>query len=157
MAHTSVLFVCLGNICRSPTAEGVFRQLTVSKATQGIEIDSAGTSDWHIGSPPDNRARQAAIQRGIDLGDMRGRQIQDLDFEKFDYIIAMDHANLRDLISQAPDQYQHKLHLFLSFADRTDIEEVPDPYYGGANGFDQVIDLIEHASEGLLNHIIGSR
>lgn len=147
-----VLFVCLGNICRSPTAEGVFRHCVLQAGmVQQIEIDSAGTGDWHIGEPPDRRAQMAARQRGYDLSSQRARQVTTADFHIFDDIIAMDHSNVHNLRAIAPDSEQEKVHLLLSFHPESDLTEVPDPYYEG--GFDEVLDLIEAASQGLLARI----
>ena len=157
MSPASVLFVCLGNICRSPTAEGVFRALVESRGlTDSIHIDSAGTSSWHIGEPPDPRAVEAASLRGIDLTDLRGRQAIARDFSEFDYVIAMDHENYNNLSRLATPEQAAKLHLFLEFSEGVSEIEVPDPYFGGTGGFPHVLDLIENASEGLLNHIITS-
>lgn len=149
-----VLFVCLGNICRSPTAEGVFREL-VRREDLGdaIRTDSCGTSDWHIGEAPDTRARAEAKRRGVDLDDLRGRQIAAADFAAFDYIMAMDNNNLTKLQTLAPASLAPKISLFLDFAPGLDLREVPDPYYGGDNGFSDVFDMIESASRGLLAHI----
>jgi len=153
MNNISVVFVCLGNICRSPTAEGVFRELVRSRGLEdAIHIDSAGTSDWHVGQGPDPRAIEAAAQRGIDLSDLRGRQATAKDFSEFDYVIAMDDENYDNLSRLANTDQQRKLHLFLDFASDVDETEVPDPYYGG--GFPHVLDLVENASQGLLKHII---
>ncbi len=145
-----VLFVCMGNICRSPTAEGVFRHY-VSEAglADQIEADSAGTHAYHTGEPPDRRATAAALKRGISLAGIQARRVTDHDFETFDYIIAMDEDNQRRLLDQAPEGHESKVRLFLSFAD-ADETEVPDPYFGGAAGFEHVLDLIEDASRGLL-------
>ena len=149
-----VLFVCLGNICRSPTAEGVFRDLVKKKnLTTQIFTDSAGTGDWHVGSPPDKRAQKAALDRGVDLSDLRGRQAKTKDFMEFDYVLAMDHSNYTNLKTICPSGYEDRLHMFLSFYENSPEAEVPDPYYGGAAGFDYVLDLIEAASEGLLKDI----
>ena len=150
-----VLFVCLGNICRSPTAEGVFRKVVESRGLDaGFEIDSAGTGDWHIGAPPDRRARDAAARRGIDLSGLRARQTGATDMAVFDYIIAMDRDNYADLQRTAGAQHQHKVHLFLDLSPNTELDEVPDPYYGGEQGFDQALDLIELACNDLLDHIV---
>ena len=146
----SVLFVCMGNICRSPTAEGVFRHF-VNEAglAQTIEVDSAGTHAYHVGEPPDRRASAAAERRGVSLTDIKARRVADSDFERFDYIIAMDEDNQARLIDQAPDEFRDKVQLFLSYASVSETE-VPDPYYGGAAGFERVLDLVEEASRGLL-------
>ena len=154
MATVKVLFVCMGNICRSPTAEGVFRSLVETKGLQNrIEIDSAGTHAYHIGSAPDSRAQQAAGKRGIDLSDLRGRQFKPQDYHDFDYILAMDEANHYDISAQDPGNGKGQLFLFLDFADQYAEKEVPDPYYGGNQGFELVLNMIENASEGLLQHI----
>jgi protein-tyrosine phosphatase len=158
MTPSSVLFVCLGNICRSPTAEGVFRALVESRGLAGsINIDSAGTSNWHIGERPDPRAIEAASKRGIDLTGMRGRQAIAQDFSEFDYIIAMDHENHTNLSRLATPDQQEKLYLFLEFAEGVSEVEVPDPYFGSTGGFPHVLDLIENASQGLLDHIVTNR
>ena len=151
----SVLFVCMGNICRSPTAEGVFRHVVNNKNLQDdILIDSAGTHAYHIGESPDSRSQSTAKKRGVDLSSQRARKVENLDFDRFDYLIAMDKANLEDLKQQASGDQQPKLHLFMDFATEWDNTEVPDPYYGGGKGFDRVFDMVQSASEGLLNHII---
>ena len=149
---TAILFVCMGNICRSPTAEGVFRAQAIAAGLEhGLHIDSAGTHAYHVGAEPDARSQQYALKRGIDLSAQRARQVRASDFAEFDYVLAMDKANLALLRAACPEQYQHKLALFLDFAYHTDAEEVPDPYYGGATGFDLVLDYIEDASAGLLD------
>lgn len=149
-----VLFVCMGNICRSPTAESVFRHL-VEKAglAERILIDSAGTHDYHVGNPPDARAQHAAMQRGYDMSALRGRQIEAEDFRRFEYVLAMDNLNLVMLERLRPDDAKSHLGLFLDFAERHKEYEVPDPYYGGAEGFEQVLDMAEDAAAGLLRHI----
>lgn len=149
-----VLFVCMGNICRSPTAEGVFRKL-VSDEGMGnvIEIDSAGTHAYHVGHEPDRRAQLAAQQRGIDLSELRARQVMLIDFESFDYILAMDASNYEILLAQSPAHAKSKINLFMSFAPSRKEQEVPDPYYGGQRGFEIVFDMIEDASNGLLDDI----
>lgn len=153
MNRVSVLFVCLGNICRSPTAEGVFRQMVSARGLdQFIKIDSAGTSSWHVGQAPDERAIAAAAKRGIDLSHLRGRQASAKDFSDFDYVIAMDRENYGDLLRLVKGKQQDKLHLFLHFASGISETEVPDPYYGG--GFPHVLDLIENAAQGLLDDIM---
>ncbi len=149
-----VLFVCLGNICRSPTAEGVFHTLVEKRGLGGrVTVDSAGTGAWHIGSPPDRRAQAAARQRGIDLSGQRARQAKRGDFHRFDYILAMDADNHRNLAQMCPPGEEHRLHLFLDFAPELETRDVPDPYYGGDGGFEAVLDMIEAASEGLLADI----
>ncbi len=150
-ASTSILFVCMGNICRSPTAEGVFRKF-VEDAGLGsdIHVDSAGTHAYHVGEPPDHRAQAAAARRGVSLDRIRARRVSDADFERFDYILAMDRLNLVTLQDRAAPEFQDKLRLFLEYAGARELE-VPDPYYGGAAGFEHVLDLVEAASEGLLS------
>jgi len=149
----NVLFVCMGNICRSPTAEGLFRQV-VEKANlvDKITIDSAGTHDYHIGSQPDTRAQAASLKRGIDISTLRGRQAERADFTQFDYILAMDASNYADLLALAGGSADN-LHMFLKFSHKYDETDVPDPYYGGDQGFEHVLDLIEDASAGLLREI----
>jgi protein-tyrosine phosphatase len=144
-----VLFVCMGNICRSPTAEGVFRQALHAHGGS-IEIDSAGTHDYHVGEPPDRRAIAAAQRRGIDLSGLRARQVSDEDFARFDLVLAMDRDNLDLLQRRAPAQYQERIKLVMEFAPDAYTREVPDPYYGGAKGFEEVLDLLEKAAQGLL-------
>lgn len=149
-----ILFVCLGNICRSPTAEVVFRAVASREAPDIVlEIDSAGTAGYHVGELPDRRTRQAAARRGYDLSALRARVVEPRDFEYFDLILAMDRENLRALERRAPAERRERLRLFLDFAPETGISEVPDPYYGGPNGFEDVLDLIEAASRGLLQHL----
>ncbi|MCG8317088.1 MAG: low molecular weight phosphotyrosine protein phosphatase [Pseudomonadales bacterium] len=151
---TKILFVCLGNICRSPTAEAVFRGFVEQYGlADSVEIDSAGTAGYHVGESPDDRAQAAARKRGYDMSMLRGRQVAIQDFSEFDFILAMDHANLRDLRRNCPDIHRHKLALFLQYGDRFSEEEVPDPYYGGQEGFDRVLDLIEDASLGLVKSL----
>jgi len=147
----SVLFVCMGNICRSPTAEGVFRA-TVQQAglADRLVVDSAGTHGFHVGRPPDRRATLAARRRGYEIGGLRAREVGASDFLRFDYVLAMDEDNLRMLESLRPADYRGHLGLFLDFAPETGLREVPDPYYGPPEGFDRVLDLIEAASAGLL-------
>ncbi len=148
-----VLFVCMGNICRSPTAEGVFRHMVKqSDAEDEISIDSAGTHAYHVGNPPDQRAQEAALKRDIDLSKQRARRVSADDFSEFDYVIAMDESNMDDLLSICPVGYEDRVHLFLAFSD-SEQSEVPDPYYGQGRGFEIVLNLVEHASEGLLEHI----
>ena len=152
---TKVLFVCMGNICRSPTAEGVFRHVVESAGlSETITIDSAGTHNYHVGAEPDKRSQQAAALRGYDLSQLRGRQVNVQDFHEFDYILAMDADNLANLQRICPDGLSHKVRLFLEHSKRFEQREVPDPYYGGGQGFEHVLDLIEDASAGLLEKII---
>lgn len=149
-----VLFVCMGNICRSPTAEGVFRHLVNNAGlAQHIHIDSAGTHAYHIGNPPDQRSQAAALKRNIDLSAQRARKVTGDDFSGFDYVLAMDNSNLQALHGICPANAKTRPDLFLSYAQHTREREVPDPYYGGAQGFEQVLDLIEDASQGLLASI----
>jgi len=148
-----VLFVCMGNICRSPTAEGVFRhKVEQNNLLEQISIDSAGTHAYHVGNPPDQRAQAAALKRDIDLSQQRARRVSADDFSEFDYVIAMDESNMDDLLSICPTGYEDRLHLFLAFSD-SEQSEVPDPYYGQGRGFEIVLNLVEDASEGLLQHI----
>lgn len=154
MSVVKVLFVCMGNICRSPTAEAVFRHYVESAGLSDvILIDSAGTHDYHIGHAPDLRSQQAASQRGYDMSVLRGRQVEKPDFEKFDYVLAMDRANLSILQYLAPRGCEKRVGLFLEFARHHAEREVPDPYYGGAQGFERVLDMVEDAAQGLLQHI----
>ncbi|MDH5571918.1 MAG: low molecular weight phosphotyrosine protein phosphatase [Gammaproteobacteria bacterium] len=149
-----VLFVCMGNICRSPTAEGVFRHV-VEEAGLGhiIETDSAGTHAYHIGQPPDKRAQQTAKDRGLDISDLRARKAIEEDFQQFDYVLAMDADNYNMLSDLCPIGLESRLSLFLAYADELEETDVPDPYYGGLKGFEYVFDLVEAASKGLLDHI----
>ncbi|HXC59848.1 MAG TPA: low molecular weight protein-tyrosine-phosphatase [Steroidobacteraceae bacterium] len=145
-----VLFVCLGNICRSPTVEGVARALAAREAPQlALQFDSAGTADYHIGHPPDARSVKAALTRGYDLSSLRARQLQPADFSRFDLLLAMDEDNLAQMRQLAPQGLAHRAQLFLSFAPHTNYRSVPDPYYGNAAGFDTVLDLAEHGVRGL--------
>ncbi len=150
----SVLFVCLGNICRSATAHGVLEPLLEQRGlSHRVRVDSCGTGDWHIGQAPDSRAVAEAGERGYDLSHLRARQVQTSDFSHFDYVLAMDRMNLADLELMCPADYAGHLGLFLPFAGSALVDEVPDPYYGGADGFSQVLDLVEAANEGLLQHL----
>ena len=145
-----VLFVCMGNICRSPTAEGVFRKLVEDEGlSEYIEIDSAGTHAYHVGEQPDRRAQAAAERRGVSLSDIRARRVAADDFARFDYVLAMDRLNLHMLTEEAGQDYAERVTLFLEFGGGAE-SEVPDPYYGGAAGFERVLDLVEDASRGLL-------
>lgn len=151
----SVLFVCLGNICRSPTAEAVFRSLVNQEGlSDQVHVDSAGTSSWHIGGAPDRRSTAAARKRGIDLSLQKARQIKMTDFDVFDLILAMDQDNFNTISNLAPAQNKEKLKLLLDFSPKLGRKNIPDPYYGGENGFDLVLDLVEYASSGLLKYIL---
>jgi protein-tyrosine phosphatase len=145
----------MGNICRSPTAEGVFRKLVQERAPHlRVEIDSAGTHAYHVGEPPDRRTIAAAARRGIDLSGLRARIVDDADFEGFDLLVAMDQLNREVLLDRSPDEYRERVRLMLEFAPSVDAEDVPDPYYGGPVGFEHVLDLVEEASKGLLDELI---
>ncbi len=149
----SVLFVCMGNICRSPTAEGVFRHhAREAGLLEALEIDSAGTHAYHVGEPPDRRSSAAAERRGISLSGITARKVASDDFERFDLILAMDEDNHRLLIQQSDPEHHEKIRLFLDFGKSPE-REVPDPYYGGASGFERVLDLVEDASKGLLERV----
>jgi protein-tyrosine phosphatase len=146
-----VLFVCMGNICRSPTAQGVFEALVSREGLLGhIQVDSAGTHAYHVGEPPDPRAQQAASRRGLDLSVQRARKVRPEDFLEFDYVLAMDRRNYEDLKEICHPDYEERLRLFLEFAPQVEVPDVPDPYYGGVQGFERVLDLIEQAADGLL-------
>jgi protein-tyrosine phosphatase len=151
MATNRILFVCLGNICRSPMAEGVFRRVV---AEEGLDehfvIDSAGLGDWHIGQAPDHRAQKAARSRGIDISEQSARQIVDEDFDRFDLLLVMDGSNYDELKARAPHEARAKIRPFLDFAPHAGTKDVPDPFFGGADGFDHALDLIEAAAHGLL-------
>ena len=149
-----VLFVCLGNICRSPTAEVVLRHIAAREYPDlSLHVDSAGTAGYHVGEPPDVRAQEAARRRGYDMSSLRARVVEPADFERFDLILAMDRSNLAVLRRRAPATWHERIRLFLEFAPDLGTLEVPDPYYGGPNGFEEVLDLVEAASRGLLNHL----
>jgi protein-tyrosine phosphatase len=148
---TKILFVCMGNICRSPTAEGVLRHLIKNTSLENtIAVDSAGTHAFHIGNPVDNRTQSVAAKRGYDLSQIRARQIHTDDFRDADYILAMDWDNLSLLQQQCPKQYRHKLMLLMRFATEHDEATVPDPYYGGPDGFETVLNYVEDACNGLI-------
>lgn len=148
-----VLFVCMGNICRSPTAEGVFQhKVTQANLENEISIDSAGTHAYHVGNPPDERSQSAALKRDYDLSQQRARRVNIDDFEEFDFVVAMDSDNKHKLLKICPEGYEDRVHLFLDFAEGSETD-VPDPYYGQGRGFEIVLDLIENASDGLLQHI----
>jgi len=149
-----ILFVCMGNICRSPTAQGVFEQILKNEGlTNHLQVDSAGTHAYHVGEPPDQRATQSASRRGVDISEQRARKVRQADFEEFHYIIAMDEDNLYNLEQSCPSSHAHKIGLFLEYAPESGTREVPDPYFGGHNGFEEVLDLVESASRGLLAEI----
>lgn len=149
-----ILFVCMGNICRSPTAEGVFRETLRTRAPEfHVHVDSAGTHAYHVGEPPDRRACRAAARRGIDLSGQRARRVSTADFSAFDLVLAMDEDNFRTLSGISPPEYRSRIRLFLEFAPEAGRDSVPDPYYGGATGFEYVLDLVEEASLGLLAHL----
>jgi len=150
----SILFVCLGNICRSPTAHGVFDSMLAKlNLDRDILVDSAGTGAYHVGNKPDSRMQKSALKRNYDLDYLRARAVSSKDFKKFDLILAMDRENYSDLISICPSEYQHKIQMFLNFSTSTSLSCVPDPYYGGVEGFEEVLDLVEDACQGLLNSI----
>lgn len=154
MKSYSVLFVCMGNICRSPTAHGVFRdKVSELGLTNAVRVDSAGTHNYHPNSPPDKRSQAHAALRGYDLSNLRARQIQAEDFERFDLVLVMDWDNLALVQLECPPQHQHKVRRFTEFCLQFDSPVVPDPYYGGTDGFEQVLNLVEDASEGLLRHV----
>jgi protein-tyrosine phosphatase len=154
MKPVRVLFVCLGNICRSPTAEGVFRaKVSAAGLDHLIQMDSAGTGDWHVGRPPDRRAQQFAAQAGYDISDLRGRQVGVEDFREFDYILPMDRQNLYDLKQMQPESFSGELRLFLSFDRSLPIDEVPDPYSMGEPAFRNAMVLIERGADALLKEI----
>lgn len=149
-----VLFVCTGNICRSPTADGVFRALVAAEGLAGrIGVDSAGTHAYHVGEPPDRRSAAAARRRGYELEDLRARQLTKEDFEAFDLLLAMDRGHLDLMARVCPPDRRDRLALFLSFAPQLGLQDVPDPYYGQGDGFERVLDMIEAGSVGLLAHI----
>lgn len=149
-----VLFVCLGNICRSPSAEAVMREIAAREAPElAIEVDSAGTAGYHVGAAPDERSQEAARRRGYDMAPLRARVVEPEDFERFDLILAMDRSNLSILRRRAPVTARERVRLFLEFAPDAGAAEVPDPYYGGPAGFEQVLDLVEAAARGLIAHL----
>jgi protein-tyrosine phosphatase len=150
--NTRVLFVCMGNICRSPMAEGVFRQLIRQAGLDDVvKVESAGTHAFHVGEGPDRRAASTAAKRGYDIADLRARRVEDSDFERFDLILAMDWDNLSLLQQMAPKKAHHKLQLLMRFATEHESATIPDPYYGAQQGFDQALDFIEDACAGLLD------
>jgi protein-tyrosine phosphatase len=156
MTTHRILFVCLGNICRSPMAEGVFRRVAEEEGLlDRFEIDSAGLGDWHIGQAPDHRAQKAARSRGVEISDQSARQVVDEDFERFDLLLVMDRSNYAELKARAPHDARAKIRPFLDFAPHVGTSDVPDPFFGGAEGFDHALDLIEAASRGLLASLTG--
>lgn len=149
-----ILFVCLGNICRSPSAEAVLRGIAAREAPElRLEVDSAGTAGYHIGDAPDHRSQEAARRRGYDMAHLRARVVEPADFERFDLLLAMDENNYSVLLHRAPAVYRERVRLFLDFAPDCGMSEVPDPYYGGPAGFEHVLDLVEEASRGLISHL----
>lgn len=151
---SNILFVCMGNICRSPTAEGVFRAMAQRLGLgERVTADSAGTHAYHAGEPPDQRAQMAASKRGYDLSDIRARRVDENDFFQFDLIIAMDQDNLQQLEGARPRDAATPVELFLDYAAEAKLTDVPDPYYGGLRGFERVLDLVEDASQGLLHKL----
>lgn len=154
MNKIKVLFVCMGNICRSPTAHGVFQHLVdQAELSEHIHVDSAGTHAYHVGNAPDRRSQMTAKARGYSLESLRARRVDTRDFDEFDYVLAMDQENYRILASICPGEMQGKLDMFLAFSDDFNENEVPDPYYGGDQGFENVLDMVESASNGLLRAI----
>jgi protein-tyrosine phosphatase len=154
LAARRILFVCMGNICRSPTAEGVFRKLLSDQAPElDVQIDSAGTHGYHAGAPPDPRACRAAERRGVDLKQLRARRVTVEDFAHFELVLAMDEQNLEFLRELSPPEHRDRVRLLLEFAPHLERREVPDPYYGGSTGFEHVLDLVEEAATGLLEHL----
>ena len=149
-----VLLVCMGNICRSPTAEGVLRYfIKINNLGDKIEVDSAGTHGYHVGEAPDSRTQRAAAVRGYNLSQLRARKVARQDLDYFDLILAMDKSNLDNLKRMATPEQQERMRLFMSYARNFDDDEVPDPYYGLGHGFDLVLDMVEDASRGLLDEI----
>ena len=153
-----VLMVCTGNICRSPTADGVLRHLIAQHRLEvRMEVDSAGTQSYHVGEAPDRRSQKHAIRRGYDLSKLRARQVKDTDYAEYDLILAMDRSHLNYLNQHCPAEFKEKIKLFLSFATQSTEQEVPDPYYGGDQGFEHVLDLIEDACQGILQPFLQTR
>jgi protein-tyrosine phosphatase len=158
MTKHRLLFVCLGNICRSPMAEGVFRRVAEEEGVAHLfEIDSAGLGDWHVGQAPDTRAQAAARRRGMDISGQSARQVARGDFARFDLLLAMDGSNIEELVQLAPKSERHKIRRFLDFAPHVDTRDVPDPFFGDHEGFDHALDLIEEAARGLLAELTGAK
>ena len=154
METIKVLFVCMGNICRSPTAEGVFTKLiNEQNIASKFAVDSAGTHAYHVGNPPDARAQQAALRRGVELQQLRARKLHSSDYEYFDYILVMDDDNYAIASHECPKEHKGKVKYFLDYAPQLGVREVPDPYYGGKHGFEQVLDMVEDASLGFLENL----
>ena len=154
MKKTRILFVCMGNICRSPTAEGVFSALIKEqKVDAQFAIDSAGTHAYHVGEAPDLRSQKAAKDRNVNLSQIKARKVIFGDFEDFDYLLAMDDDDHQILMQSCPSQFKHKVKYFLEYAPHLDTREVPDPYYGGKYGFERVLDMVEEAAVGFLNSL----
>ncbi|MFO6421515.1 low molecular weight protein-tyrosine-phosphatase [Hylemonella sp. W303a] len=150
----AVLFVCTGNICRSPTAHGVFlKQVQLAGLQRRVLVDSAGTHGYHVGDPPDGRSQAHAARRGYDLSGLRARRVEEDDFARHDLILAMDQGHLALLTQRCPPELRHKLQAFTRWCQQSSATEVPDPYYGDARGFEQVLDLVEDACTGLLSHV----
>lgn len=155
MSKQSLLFVCMGNICRSPTAEGVFRKAAAERGVaHRFVVDSAGTHDYHVGAAPDKRAIAAAQRRGVDLSALCARQVTKDDFTRFDLVLVMDAHNYELLATDCPPAHRRKIRLFMEYAPQTGRRAVPDPYYGGVNAFEEVLDLVEQAAEGLLDELL---
>jgi low molecular weight protein-tyrosine phosphatase len=158
MAKRRILFVCLGNICRSPMAEGVFRRVAEDEGVLHLfDIDSAGLGDWHVGQAPDTRAQAAARDRSIDISGQSARQFAPGDYDRFDLLLAMDGSNYQELVELAPRDARHKIRRFLDFAPQAGTQDVPDPFYGGREGFDHALDLIEQAARGLLTELLADQ
>lgn len=154
MGRVKILFVCMGNICRSPTAHGVFEVMVEKEGlAELVLVDSAGTHAYHVGKPPDHRSQQEAMFHGVDLSYQRARQVEERDFYQFDYILAMDLDNYKNLAAICPDGREDRMHLFMDFASELGREEVPDPYYGGKDGFRLVFDMVEAAAAGVLESV----
>lgn len=154
MQKYGILFVCTGNICRSPTAEGVFRARAGENGLlERLTIDSAGTHGYHVGEPPDSRAIAAALARGVQMDDLRARRLSSQDFHDFDLILAMDTGHHSHMLAMTPNESRAQTALFLDYAPETGLQDVPDPYYGGAQGFEEVLDLVDAGVEGLLAHV----